>query len=1604
MKNQYSDEENDIEGELDNVEDSPSHNNSTTTATATGGENGSGGKSSSKKRPKNDKDDDDEHPEEYKDSSEEEEEGEDAYQYDDFVVPEDDDGDDDAGDNDDGEDDDDDDQEDEETLKRREERRKRREERHKRREEKKKRQEQGRLHRLKKFKAGDDSEDLREKLQQSLFGNDDILDEETNENGYERERDDDYMDRDDDFDSEDEMDGFVVDSHDKPVNLKNKNRRGRVRQYEEEDMLLEERPKDTLSLIKEQYEPSLLEEKHFTDADEEIRKKNVPERLQLRKGTPYAGERQTYEEAEWIYESAFDNKEAKDLRMIETISTILKFFQRDMLEVPFVYTYKKDVFEPMTLQDLWTIFDLDEKWNHMMTSKKSLESFIAANPNLEQYQQSLRECKSEEGIADLYDLFQMINGPEGFRVKSTTTTTTTTVVDDENNNNNTAATTAIASTPKLKRAIKRDLYTVYSKAGLTKFLPYYGISAQEFGINLMDNYMSHVPNDHFDDPSSCAMKHICVECGNIDSVLRAARYLMAHDIGFDPNVRQSIRMIYRKYAYLTTTPTAVGQKEIDAFHPYITVKSIREKPCHIFDDTQYLLILKAEREGFVKTSIGIPEHVHDNVIIPEMEALYLSSGTSSNAQQWNAERKQIIRDTLNMFLYPVFEKELRNKLLTEASNRVAFECAMKLEEKLRVAPWQPNQQNDDDEEEDEAKTFNIMSFCWGSEKVPTMCAVLNSDSELLTQTKMDFLCDRVGDSTLKNKKQDDVSKLTNLLTDYKPRLILISATEMESKRLFDEIRDHVTRLHSDGVLKLSTEIYFASPEIGLSLQNSQRYFEEFPEFPSVLKHAVAVARCALDPLSEYSNLCTDNKEVLYLKLHPLQEMIGKDYLLKLLYRCFINVVNAVGVDINKYVKNKFAASPLQFVSGLGSRKAQALLNAVFRKGGYVSSRQSIEKILTSQDVNINPLDDTRIHPDDYLSAYKIAADALDRTVDQDSLNEDVMNDCVFEVMNDPKKLESIDLDAFAELLEIRQNTQKKKLLYAIKNELTSPFADIRNYFQPPSPSQIFSWLTGETDQTLRIGTLVSVTTYKNLDGVKCRLENGLEGTIPTECISETNDVKSLPRGQTLNCRILSIEKERFHVTLSCKPSDLAAEKWEDIIYNELKYNGENTYLILGEAPKAPIAANTKKRQSVPQKIKKQKRTVVHPLWHSFTWSEAENHLKDRPVGEALLRPSSRGFDHITVTFKFSDNVIIHHDIKEKDKPNPVSLGLSFYIGEAKYDSLDEILGRHVEYIINNVNNLKEHKYYRSGTKSEVEEKLRKDKQRFPKSIPYAFAICEEKPGYVYLYHVPNQNPRYEYVLVKEDGYEIRGKTFGTVDELIHYFKKNYQQILKTPLSGNSSSSSSSSSSGTNNSNQRLPTNSSNQSSSSSSASSASQQQQQSQHQQQQSYSQPKPQQPVYQPPVQPAYSSQPPQQVYSQQPFQQQQQQRPPQQYQPQAPQQYQQPYQAQQQQYQQPLNQQQQQPPQNWRAPPQQGMYQQPPPSQYDRRRQDQYQETRPPPPQYNYGPSGYDNRDYRQPPPQPYQQPPPQQGYPQQQQPPPYQQYGRPNQQWDDHQSQWD
>jgi len=140
-----------------------------------------------------------------------------------------------------------------------------------------------------------------------------------------------------------------------------------------------------------------------------------------------------------------------------------------------------------------------------------------------------------------------------------------------------------------------------------------------------------------------------------------------------------------------------------------------------------------------------------------------------------------------------------------------------------------------------------------------------------------------------------------------------------------------------------------------------------------------------------------------------------------------------------------------------------------------------------------------------------------------------------------------------------------------------------------------------------------------------------------------------------------------------------------------------------------------------------KRVIVHPSFHNISFIDAVKLMQTMKQGDAIIRPSSKGADHLTITWKVTDDILQHIDIREERKENAFSLGQSLWIGSEEFEDLDEILARHVVPMAAYVTELLDFKYYKSnveGIKDKAEEILKEQKKENPNGIPYIISAAK----------------------------------------------------------------------------------------------------------------------------------------------------------------------------------------------------------------------------------------------------------------------------------------
>lgn len=401
----------------------------------------------------------------------------------------------------------------------------------------------------------------------------------------------------------------------------------------------------------------------------------------------------------------------------------------------------------------------------------------------------------------------------------------------------------------------------------------------------------------------------------------------------------------------------------------------------------------------------------------------------------------------------------------------------------------------------------------------------------------------------------------------------------------------------------------------------------------------------------------------------------------------MDVTNAVGVDINRTVIDGYYQHLLPFVCGLGPRKAQALTRKIasivsvyvflilvigahhhhMQGGNLINRDQFIKSSLLTTRVFLNaaaflrivtdadnkpsksrrheeidvadPLDNTRIHPEDYELARKMATDALE--LDEEDVQDDHPSNVVSQIMQDDdnvKKLDELNLDDFAVNMYEANEDRKRHTLNLIRDELIGPFRDRRPAFRTPDDWDVLTMLSGETQRTLRTGFVISVSVYRT--GKKfanVRLDSGVEGVIAENFVSETglNPEQVLKKGQTIQAVVIHLDlnasTDKFQVDLSCRPTDITRGDANDrVVKNDDAWNWSlHTH-------DKEIQAR-KKRAEVGQA----RRVVKHPNFHNFRASEAENFLSTQQRGDVVIRPSSKGLDHLAVTWKVDDGLYQH---------------------------------------------------------------------------------------------------------------------------------------------------------------------------------------------------------------------------------------------------------------------------------------------------------------------------------------------------------------------------
>ncbi|KAJ2474519.1 Transcription elongation factor spt6 [Coemansia sp. RSA 2322] len=1094
------------------------------------------------------------------------------------------------------------------------------------------------------------------------------------------------------------------------------------------------------------FEPAELEAKMMTQRDDDIRATDIPERIQARatggEWLRALSEEEVHEATTWIigrlrqararHEGAGLFAQVADFmsdKFLMGVIGVLTHMAHDFFEVPYIAQHCREQFvtpvaagggdgggdgdgathEWLGVDDLWSLHDHEQQFRGFLASRRAVKNMLRragegagegagiAHADEAYASEFVAAANCVEDIGDVADWLQLHCGA------------------------------AIRSGNQHRRARGAGVLEAARASGADGIVARMGITARQVGENISS------PGRHFVEDLGSAVAPLDVarelvgrgHFATPDRALAAGVATFAQLLAADPHMRRHVRAYCDAHACVVVRPTARGLREIThEDHAAFAFKFLTQKPVAAFAGSpQFIALDKAVRGGLLRMAFSLTGECKFDardaaadaavfaqdrersarVLARQIEPHMRSYAVHDAADAWNRVRCDALLAAIRDHVLPLVWRETAQRLLQRASDFVADACRRALQRRVDVQPVVAPRTGP----ADAPRVLVVAGGGFDASSRGALRAVyVDEHGRYREHFSADSMRRQAGAMA---GDGDGVEPLLELLAREPVDVVAVAGMSLQTKRLYEDVKalvdSHCAQAAADIV------VTYACDEPARLWWDCDAARAELPDLRKEERYCVSVARTLQSPVAEYAAL---GPALLKLRLHPAQRDVDQPALLAVIERALINVVAKTGVDVNDLAAHPHKQPLLQYVSGLGPRKAHAILSKIGPDPDRMleSRNDLITRRLCTRYVFVNCasflrirpavldlLDSTRIHPQDYILAYKMALDALD-------IEEDVADDggrrggaarkkadgpsrYVAEVMRKaPEKLDELDLEGYAQELR-RKDLHKLETLKFIKHEMQHPNDDPRERFEQPSDKQVLEMLTGEVlGETLKedgtslvSGTIVRVQPRFAI----ARLDSGLEGFIGVANVTdyrieEASDELSV--GQSIVAVVKRVDLEKMSLDLTMRPSDI-----EDACKRAQKVTPDSDavdkYFDLDAEAVLRERANALKLKAATRT-----RVIPHPLFKPLNSREAELYLASRPRGDCVIRPSSRGPNHIAITWKVAEGLFQHIDVQERDKPNESALGATFLVGESAFSDLDELVAFHVDPIARKLEEVK----------------------------------------------------------------------------------------------------------------------------------------------------------------------------------------------------------------------------------------------------------------------------------------------------------------------------
>ncbi|KAF2861338.1 transcription elongation factor SPT6 [Piedraia hortae CBS 480.64] len=1102
--------------------------------------------------------------------------------------------------------------------------------------------------------------------------------------------------------------------------------------------------------LKDVFDPSQLEDRMLTEEDNIIRLTDVPERFQIARKT-YQDLKELglseqelqlrhQEEAAWMAKLLFPRKQlAPELRdpFEQAIKKVLEFMNIDEFEPAFIFHNRKDYLihsehvpttpDPsrpdapaytikaeklLTQNDLWDILDYDLKFRMFCEKRenvqRSVELLKEAAPDFDDpvFDNLLPLATQIEDITDLQDYlnFQYSSYLREINMAK-----------------------AEAQGTQKRAQGSRVVWEMVRSGPAYHLVRAFGIKPDDLARNL-DRSAPHQytedPDVRPDDMADTLVQAPDYKTG--EEVLNAAKGMFQMEITRSPRIRRYLRKIYYEKLVFDVHRTEKGLKQIDEDHAYYEFKYLRNWEARTFlleRPELFLKMIKAESEGLVQVGVRLQG---ERQLKEDLHRAVKSDNFSEVADAWNSLRMECV-DKAMAKLHDIISQGVKDNIKNECENAIAARCRKAYTDRLDQAPYRALGA-------ELGTPARVLAMSNGAgDRGDATCWVFMDHGRVLESGKLGEL--RLAVAERQVPDTEDVATLLDIIDRRRPDVIAVSGWSVETRRLYKDVQDIVEVKKVMGNPPENNDadeppepldVIMVNDEVARLYHTSDRAAREYPNLPPVARYAVSLARYVQNPLSEYAAL---GRDVLSISFDPNQHLIDEVKLIKALETSMVDVVNMVGIPINQAVADPYVANLLPYVSGLGPRKAAHMLKMINAAGGEIFNRNDL---VGDPDRNIKQsvaatvftncasflyidfasgekegpeadyLDNTRIHPEDYDLARKIAADALE--MDEEDIKVEVdehgPSAVVRRLVNEEHqdKVDDLVLEQYAEQLEKQMKQLKRATLETIRVELQGPYEEIRDDFHFLTTDEMFTMLTGETQDSLVEGLKVPVVVKRIfVDHLEVRLDCGIDGTITSEFFPDELTRLGIDARQrwqphqVIQAKVLFIDRKKLSAQLSIREADLSIpykrhfdhgiDEWDAQL--ELRDKKEaNTYIDPGTG--------------------KAQRVIKHTYFRPFNSAQAIEFLGPQPRGSYVIRPSSKGPDHLAVTWKVHEGIYQHIDVLELDKENEFSVGRVLRIGgKYSYSDLDELIANHVGLMAKKVEEMINDERFQQGSRQQT---------------------------------------------------------------------------------------------------------------------------------------------------------------------------------------------------------------------------------------------------------------------------------------------------------------